>query len=145
MLRILGRTVGRLWELKPGDATAIHLHHIDPGYEPVRQEIVTRLGQSMYVSAIRSDIAGEQGKRALAQELDDEHHHGLPPYTAYVARTVFMHTLAFNEPLKGLSPEHLRYSVMGRKLISVSWRQRGSGSSPIRPTSMIDPERPSAF
>jgi hypothetical protein len=113
MLRILGRTVGRLWELKPADATAIHLHHIDPGYEPVRQEIVTRLGQSMYVSAIRSDIAGEQGKRALAQELDDEHHRGLPPYTAYVARTIFMHTLAFNDPLKGLSSEHLRYSVIG--------------------------------
>ena len=64
MLRILGRTVSRLWELKPADATAIHLHHIDPGYEPVRQEFVTRLGQSMYVPAIRSDIAGEQGKRA---------------------------------------------------------------------------------
>src|SRR5260221_6006106 len=67
----------------------------------------------MYVPAIRSDIAGEQGKRALAQELDDENYRGLPPYTGYVARTVFMHTLAFNEPLKGLSPEHLRYSVIG--------------------------------
>jgi hypothetical protein len=116
MLRILGRTVSRLWELKPADATAIHLHHIDPGYEPVRQEFVTRLGQSMYVPAIRSDIAGEQGKRALAQELDDEHHRGLPPFTAYVARTVFMHSLAFNDQLKGLSPEHLRYAVIGPKV-----------------------------
>jgi hypothetical protein len=116
MLRILGRTVSRLWELKPADATAIHLHHIDPGYEPVRQEFVTRLGQSMYVPGIRSDIAGEQGKRALAQELDDEHHRGLPPYTAYIARTVFMHSLAFNDQLKGLSPEHLRYAVIGPKV-----------------------------
>jgi predicted AAA+ superfamily ATPase len=41
MLRILSRTISRLWELKPADATAIHLHHIDPGYEPVRQEFVT--------------------------------------------------------------------------------------------------------
>lgn len=81
MLRILGRTVSRIWELKPADAAAIHLHHIDPGYEPVRQEFVTRLTQSMYVPAIRSDIAGEQGKRALAQELDDEHYRALPPYT----------------------------------------------------------------
>src|SRR6185312_17327814 len=105
MLRILGRTVARLWELKPADATAIHLHHIDPGYEPVRQEIVTRLGLNMYVPAIRSDIAGEQGKRALAQEQDDEHHRGLPPYTAYVARTVLVHTMAFNEQLKGVTPE----------------------------------------
>jgi predicted AAA+ superfamily ATPase len=56
MLRILGRTVSRIWEL-------------------------TRLTQSMYVPAIRSDIAGEQGKRALAQELDDEHYRALPPYT----------------------------------------------------------------
>jgi hypothetical protein len=29
------------------------------------------------------------------------------------ARTALPHTLAFNEPLKGLSPEHLRYSVIG--------------------------------
>jgi len=58
MLRILGRTVARLWDLKPADATALHLHHVDPGYEPIRQEIVTRLGQSMYQPAIRSDISG---------------------------------------------------------------------------------------
>ena len=30
-----------------------------------------------------------------------------------MARTIFMHTLAFNEPLKGLSPEQLRYSMLG--------------------------------
>ena len=132
MLRILGRTVARLWELKPADATAIHLHHIDPGYEPIRQEIVTRLGQAMYVSAIRSDIAGELGKRALAQEFDDEHHRGLPPYTAYVARTVLMHSLAFNDLLKGLTPEHLRYAILGPRT-DISFieaaRQRFIGSS----------------
>jgi hypothetical protein len=116
MLRILGRTVARLWELKPSDATALHLHHVDPGYEPIRQEIVTRLGQSMYQPAIRSDISGEQGRRALAQEMDNDHYRSLPPYTEYVARTVLMHTLAFNEPLKGLSPEHLRYSILGPHL-----------------------------
>ncbi len=113
MLRILGRTVGRLWELKPPDATAIHLHHIDPGYEPIRQEIVTRLGQSMYVPAIRNDIAGEEGKQALAQQIDHEHHRGMLPYATYVARAVFMHTLAFNDQLKGVTPEHLRYTVIG--------------------------------
>jgi hypothetical protein len=116
MLRILGRTVDRLWQERPVDATAIHLHHIDPGYEPIRQEIVTRLGQSMYVSAIRSDIAGEGSKAALAQEIDAQNHKGLPPYATYVARTVFMHSLAFNEGLKGLTPDHLRYSVLGPAL-----------------------------
>ena len=52
-------------------------------------------------------------KKALAQEIDAERHGGLPPYATYAARTIFLHTLAFNDPLKGLSPEQLRYSVLG--------------------------------
>ena len=113
MLRLLARTISHLWEERPPDAAAIHLHHIDPGYEPIRMEIVTRLGQSAYVPAIANDIdAGETGKKALAQEIDAEYHGGLPPYAVYVARTVFLHTLAFNDPLKGLPPEQLRYSVL---------------------------------
>ena len=113
MLRLLARTIAHLWETRPADATAIHLHHVDPGCESVRQEIVTRLQQSAYVPAIANDVAGSGGARALAEEIDAKHHGGLPPWAAYVARTIFMHTLAFNEPLKGLSPEQLRYSMLG--------------------------------
>ncbi len=113
MLRLLARTISHLWKTHPADATALHLHHIDPGYEPIRQEIVTRLQQSAYVPAVSNDVAGSGGARALAQDLDAKHHGGLPPYATYVARTIFIHTLAFNEPLKGLSPEHLRYSMVG--------------------------------
>lgn len=116
MLRILGRTIAKLWATRPSDATAIHLHHIDPGHEPVRQEFMTRLGQAMYLPAVRNDIAGETGKRALAQEIDGEHHRGLPPYTSYASRTIFMHTLAFNESLKGVVPEHLRFAMIGPKI-----------------------------
>ena len=113
MLRLLARTISHLWNEKPRDATAIHLHHIDPGHEPIRQEIVTRLGQTAYVPALGNDVAGGGLEtRALAQEIDAEHHGGLAPYAAYVARTIFLHTLAFNDPLKGLSPEQLRYSVL---------------------------------
>ena len=113
MLRLLAGTVAQLWENQPADATAIHLHHIDPSHEPIRREIVTRLGQAAYTPAITNDVAGSPDARALAQEIDAEHHSGMPPYTAYIARTIFMHTLAFNDPLKGLSPEQLRYSVLG--------------------------------
>ena len=116
MLRLLGRTVQKLWQDRPADAHAIHLHHIDPGFEPIRQEITTRLGQTMYVPAIRSDVAGEGGGLALAQEIDAKQHKGLPPFATYVARTVFIHSLAFNEGLKGLSPERLRYAVVGPAL-----------------------------
>ena len=120
MLRLLARTVSHLWEHRPADATAIHLHHVDPGHEPIRQEIVTRLQQSAFTPAIARDVAagaagasGAQARRALAQEIDAVHHRGMPPYAGYVARTILMHTFAFNDPLKGLSPEQLRYSVLG--------------------------------
>ena len=114
MLRLLARTVAHLWSERPADATAIHLHHMDPGYEPIRQEIVTRLEQSAFAPAISNDVsAGPGNKAALAQEIDAADHGGLPPYASYVARTIFMHTLAFNDPLKGVSPERLRYSVLG--------------------------------
>ena len=113
MLRLLAGTVAQLWENRPADATAIHIHHIDPGHEPIRREIVTRLGQAAYTPAITNDVAGGPDARALAQEMDAEYHSGLPPYAAYIARTIFMHTLAFNDPLKGLSPEQMRYSVVG--------------------------------
>ena len=116
MLRLLGRTVEHLWATKPADATAIHLHHVNLGQESIRQEFVTRLGQSAYVPAISNDIAGASGNPALAERLDKELHKGLPPYAGYVGRTVFMHTLAFNEPLKGVSPERLRYSMVGPEM-----------------------------
>ncbi len=86
MLRLLARTVGQLWEERPGDATAIHLHHIDPGHEPIRQEILTRLGQDAYAPAIANDITGPGDKRSLAQEIDATHHRAMPPYAEYAAR-----------------------------------------------------------
>ena len=114
MLRLLGGAVAQLWKNKPADATAIHLHHIDPGFPAIYEEIATRLGQRAYVPAIRNDIvAAEPGRKALAQEIDDAHYRGMPPYATYVARTILIHTLAYNEQLKGLTPEHLRYSIVG--------------------------------
>lgn len=113
MLRLLARTIARTWALKPSDAYAIHVHHIDPAFEPIRQELITRLQLSQYAPALRRDIAGEGGSVSLAQELDAEHYKGMPPYASYVARTVFVHTLAFNDQLRGITPEHLRFSIIG--------------------------------
>ena len=119
MLRLLAHTVKHLWRWRPADATAIHLHHLDPGYEPIRQEIVTRLGQDAFVPAITNDVAaGSAEQRSLAEAIDAEQHQGLPPYAAYVARTIFMHTLAFNDPLKGLTAEELRYATAGPEVNS---------------------------
>ncbi len=113
MLRLLARTVGQLWHDRPADAYAVHAHHIDPGNPQVRAELVTRLQQQALVPAIRGDVAATPGDTpALAQALDREHFAGLPTYASYIARTVFLHTLAFNEPLKGLREDELRFAVL---------------------------------
>ncbi|HWK64286.1 MAG TPA: DUF499 domain-containing protein [Rhizobiaceae bacterium] len=112
MLRILAKTVATVWANRPADASAIHLHHIDLGSDVVRREFTTRLQQGAFVPAILNDIAGPPEKLALAQELDAKHFKGLLPYGTYVARTIFVHTLAFNNDLKGLSVDHLRYSIL---------------------------------
>jgi hypothetical protein len=116
MLRLLARTVAELWKTQPPDATAIHLHHIDPGFEPIRQEFVTRLGQSIYTPTISNDISGERGKIALAQEIDRTCYGGLPPYASYVARTIFVHSIAFPSTLQGIAPDHLRFSILAPAL-----------------------------
>ena len=117
MLRLLARTVAHLWKTRPDDTTAIHVHHIDPGLERIQSEIVTRLGQSAYLPAITNDVsAGSVKKPALAESIDEQEHVGIAPYAAYVARTIFMHTLAFNDQLKGVSFEQLRYSILSPSL-----------------------------
>ena len=60
-------------------------------------------------------LSGTGGEVAAIFRLDTTYG-GMPPYTAYVARTAFLHTLAFNDPLKGLSPEELRHAVLAPTL-----------------------------
>ena len=57
ILRLLARAIAHVWDKKPADATALHLHHVDPVHESIRQEIVTRLGQTAYVPAVANDVA----------------------------------------------------------------------------------------
>jgi hypothetical protein len=118
MLRLLGRTVSHLWEKgnQPADATAIHVHHIDPGFGPIHQEFVTRLNLQIYNPAIRNDIVGEGTRTALAQEIDSSFYRGLPPYATYVARTIFIHSLGFPSQIQGIAPDQLRFSIMAPSL-----------------------------
>ncbi len=111
MLRLLTRTVAHLWKERPADAAAIHLHHIPAGSSEIRSELVTRLEQRPLEPALNADVGGKS--KSLAEEIDEELHRGMPPYGAYAARTIFLHTLAFNEPLQGCSARRLRYSMVG--------------------------------
>ncbi|MCP9861398.1 ATP-binding protein, partial [Cyanobium sp. Cruz-8H5] len=112
MLRLLSRMVRQLWQTRPADAHAIHPHHIDLAYEPIRNELTTRLGQQMYATALATDVAAVPGKSpAVAQRLDADHFPGQPPVALYVATTIFLHTLAYPESVQGIAYDHLRYSV----------------------------------
>ncbi len=114
MLRLLTQTVAQLWRQQPASTYALHLHHIDPAHPPTRNEIVTRLGMGAFDPAIRNDVAAmDGGSLSLAQQLDARHYSGLPPFASFVARTVLWHSFAFNEHLKGLTAEELRYSIAG--------------------------------
>jgi hypothetical protein len=113
MLRILARGVRHLWEQRPAHAYAVHLHHLDPGFGPIKQELVTRLNLPLFDAPIRNDVSGEDGgKAALAEEFDQKIYAGMPPYGSIVARPILFHSLAFNESLKGLNERELLYSVL---------------------------------
>ena len=88
------------------------IHHIDLGFEPIRLALFTRLKQDIYVPAIKAEIAAVDQTPALAEQLDATAFKGLPTYGSYVARTNFLHTLAFNDHLRGLTNEELRYAVV---------------------------------
>jgi hypothetical protein len=113
MLRILAKTVSTMWAKKPSDAYAVHLHHVDISVESIRNEVVNKLGQQAFVPALRADVAAVKNDQpSLAQDMDAEFYTGLPPYGSHVARTVFFHTLAFNESLKGATQDQVRFSIL---------------------------------
>lgn len=111
MLRILAKTIAALWARRAADGFAIHTHHIDLSLDDVQREFTTRLGQSAFVPAINNDVAGPKGKPALAETIDADVNAGLLPYASYAARTIFVHTLAFNNELRGITSAQLRYSI----------------------------------
>ena len=112
MLRFLARTVKQLWDARPPQTYAIHVHHLDPSMEAIKQEIVTKLGQDKLVPAISSDVAGTPQQPSLAEELDRDHYAGLLPFGSYVGRNILFHTLAYNEALRGVQRPELRFSIL---------------------------------
>jgi hypothetical protein len=112
MLRLLTQTVARLWEQQPTDTYAVHLPHMDPSNPGTHNEVVTRLELSSFDPAIRNDVASLDGAKALAQQMDAQHYAGLPPFGSFVGRSILWHSFAFNETLKGATPEELRFAIL---------------------------------
>ncbi|MDZ7793618.1 MAG: hypothetical protein U5P10_07995 [Spirochaetia bacterium] len=95
----------------------IHLHHISLKNKDIRQEIFTRLGQSDYAPAVSGDVeAVEHEPSSIAEKIDTDSYAGLPPYTTYIARTIFIHTIAYHQRLQGIERTDLRLSMVGPSL-----------------------------
>ena len=112
MLRLLARTVQHLWQTRPADAVTIHPHHIDPAFQPTRDELTARLNQGAFAPVITADVAAVEGTApATAQHIDATEYAGQPPVASYVARTILLHTLAYGDAAKGATADRLRFSV----------------------------------
>lgn len=118
MLRLLAKTIYELWRAYAQDPSSvkdifsIQTHHIDLGADPIRSEVLVKLEQSDYAPALKGDVESTQGDSpALAQQLDDKFYPGQAPVVTFIARTVFLNTLAYGSNLKGISQPHLLYSV----------------------------------
>lgn len=111
MLRLVTQTVAALWQQRPADTYAIHLHHLDPAHGPIRNELVTKLQLKEYDPAIRNDVSSGAGT-ALAEQIDVRHYAGLPPVGSFVARSILWHSFALNPALQGTGPEELRYAIL---------------------------------
>ena len=150
MLRLLARTIARLWAERPADAAAIHLHHIDPGYEPIRQEIVTRLGQTAFVPALSNDVAAGGGGGKDGSGRRDRRPGDRPRRAASLRRICRPHRL---HALRWLSTTGSRASrpsgcairCSARRWTWVSSRTPARSSSPTPPISTTGPARRCAF
>ncbi|BDA72472.1 hypothetical protein CAL7716_066380 [Calothrix sp. PCC 7716] len=112
MLRLLTRTIAYIWQEQPANTYAIHLHHVNPGCIPIRDEITTRLELGRFDPVIENDVAATDKGTSLAQQLDIKYYAGLAPYASFVARNILWNTFAFNENLQGIDEVNLRYAIL---------------------------------
>ena len=72
---------------------------------------------------------------SLARRLYEKMHAGMPPNGSFVAPTILWNTFAFNEDLKGVTADELRYAVLGPGLDAAFVKARERSSSPSRHSS----------
>lgn len=116
MLRLLTRTIAHLWQEEPVNTYAIHLHHVNPGYIPIRDEITTRLELGRFDPVIQNDVAATEKETSLAQQLDAKWYAGLAPYASFVARNILWNSFAYNNNLQGIDEVNLRYAILASGL-----------------------------
>jgi hypothetical protein len=70
-LRLLARTVRRLWEARPAGTLLIHPHHVDLSDRDIAEDLSSRLDKATFEPVIRADIVSEPGAApSHAEEID---------------------------------------------------------------------------
>ena len=94
-LRLLAQVVCHLWQHQSKFVPMIHPHHVPVGpNEKVTSDLTSRLQRSQMRQSIGADIYNPNGREAYAQVHDSEWvAAGKPPFSTWVARTIFLHSL----------------------------------------------------
>ena len=111
-LRLLARTIRRLWETRPADAFLVHPHHVDLADDEILNDLTSRLDRPVFRQVAEADIANPKaGAVAHARAVDDDLVAlGRPPYGARIATTVFLHSLVQGKPA-GITPTEAKLAV----------------------------------
>ncbi len=94
-LRLLAQVVKHLWQNQTDWTPMIHTHHIPVGLDAeITNDLTSRLQRPQMRPPIGADIYNPTGREAYAQIQDDEWlAAGKPPFSTWVARTIFLHSL----------------------------------------------------
>ncbi|MBD2429028.1 DUF499 domain-containing protein [Phormidium sp. FACHB-1136] len=94
-LRLFARLVRYLWQHPDTRMSMIHPHHLPVGMEEeITSDLTSRLQRPQMRLPIAADIYNPNGREAHAQLQDQEWlSAGKPPFSTWVGRTVFVHSL----------------------------------------------------
>ncbi|MEM3760331.1 MAG: DUF499 domain-containing protein, partial [Candidatus Bathyarchaeia archaeon] len=108
-LRLLAHVINKMWKGKEEDAFLIHPHHVDLASPEIVQELTTRLKEEKYINAIASDVYAPGGRKAKAQQKDEDYKsHFKAPLFRRACNTIYLYSLTgAKEEAKGIDTETL--------------------------------------
>lgn len=94
-LRLLARAIRRLWDVRPADAWLIHPHHLDLSWDPIVEDLTSRLDRPRYKEVVHADIASPVAEHpGFASEIDRAWQaSGRRPFAKRAATAIFLHSL----------------------------------------------------
>ncbi|MBV5261741.1 ATP-binding protein [Synechococcus moorigangaii CMS01] len=94
-LRLFAQVVRYLWQHPAEQMSLIHPHHLPIGMDSeITSDLTFRLQRPLMDLPIKADIYNATGTPAHAQTQDQEWRDGgKPPFSSWVARTIFLHSL----------------------------------------------------